>query len=81
MDSNNLPLLDEEGFVFLDQNSKPYLIRMWGENPWLFYWHVDSSWVSLRQTNQMEIFLASESKVSEEVAKVYHDMHAKKFNY
>ncbi|MVM34252.1 hypothetical protein GO755_29750 [Spirosoma sp. HMF4905] len=68
--------LDEKGFVFLDAEKKPYWIRMWGGEPWLFYWHADNRWVSLRRTNQNEIWQASQARLSDEKAEVYHTLNA-----
>ena len=48
--------LDEKGFVFLDDAGRPYRCCVYAGNPWLFYWHPDEQWVSLRQVNQSEIF-------------------------
>ena len=49
-------LLDERGFVFMDEAGRPYLCRMWNGTPWLFYWHADLHWVSLRQCTQMDVW-------------------------
>jgi hypothetical protein len=48
--------LDEKGFIFLDDSSRPFKCCMWGGKPWLFYWHPDNIWVSLRQLSQTEIW-------------------------
>ena len=47
-----------EGRVFLDGARRPYLIKKWGdeEKEWLFYWHPDHHWVSLRETNKDDNF-------------------------
>lgn len=52
----SLELLDEKGFVFLDAANRPYLCRMFGGEPWLFYWHPNKIFVSLRKINQSEIW-------------------------
>ncbi|QMW06336.1 hypothetical protein [Spirosoma foliorum] len=71
-------LLDEKGFVFLDGGNRPYWIRLWDGEPWLFYWHADNSWVSLRKTNQNEIWQASQVRLPDEKAELYHQLHAKR---
>jgi len=61
---NNFPLLRkkgkgtmcERGQVFLDKLSRPYLVKKWGGSHWLFYWHPDKRWVSLRKCNPGEVF-------------------------
>lgn len=72
-------MLDEKGFVFLDAQNKPFLIRMWEGTPWIFYWHVDKHWVSLRQVNQMEIWVAVKEKLPDEQAEMYHNLHERPF--
>jgi len=46
----------DRGFVFLDSLSKPFLCKLWGEDDqiWLFYWHADKKWVSLREVSEAE---------------------------
>lgn len=52
-----LPLaLDELGFVFLDDHRRPYLARMYHGAPWLFYWHVENHWVTLRKLTQTDLW-------------------------
>ena len=51
-----LQILDERGFVFLDTYNRPYRCAKWGNQAWLFYWHPDNKWVSLRPVTQMEIW-------------------------
>lgn len=49
--------LDEKGFVFLDEASRPYRCAMWGGQPWLMYWNDGQKcWVSLRPVTQSEIW-------------------------
>lgn len=74
-----MALLDEKGFVMI-QDGKPYWIRMWGGTPWVFYWHPDNNWVSLRQVDQTDIFISYQYRVSEEEAEVYHELAAKSNN-
>lgn len=64
-------ILDEKGFVFL-VDGLPYYIRIWGGEPWVFYWHSDKRWVSLKRVNQTDIFLASHNRISDEEAEMYH---------
>jgi hypothetical protein len=68
--------IDEKGFVFLDSNNNPYLIRIWeNSGPWLFYWHPDKHWVSLRPVNQTDIWRFYPNRLSEERANLYHSWH------
>ena len=70
--------LNEKGFVFIDKNDRPYWCRIYGEKPWFMYWHDgQSSWVTLREVNQMDIFIAYESKISNAQAEIYHNEHEK----
>lgn len=66
--------LDEKGFVFIDENHTPFHVRMWGENAWLFRWHPDGMWVSMRTVTQGEVFSMSPNKLSPEEAQKYHDI-------
>lgn len=68
--------LDEKGFIFLDGRGRPYLCALWGENPWLFYWHPDNHWVSLRQVSQSEIWSMPHNLTADE-QDVYHRLHDK----
>lgn len=63
--------LDEKGFVFLDGASRPYHVRMWGDDPWLFYWHADNKWVSQRIVTQAEVWMFSAKRLSDEKAALY----------
>lgn len=69
-----LELLDEKGFIFLDDNSKPYLCRMWHKRPWLFYWHPDNQWVSLRLLTQSDVW-SFPRNLTEEQQQYYRDKH------
>lgn len=64
--------LDEKGFVFIDRNSKPFHVRMWDGVPWLFYWHPDKRWVSLRQINQSDVWEFFTQAIPDDQAEVYH---------
>lgn len=66
-----LKVLDEKGFVFLDDNSRPFLVRMLGKRAWLYYWHPNNEWVTLRPVTQVEVFEYSKKKLSEEQARFY----------
>ena len=66
--------LDEHGFIFLDDNQRPFLCRMWGGKPWLFYWHSENHWVSLREVTQSEIFMFPHN-LTEEHQQLYHDLN------
>ncbi len=69
--------LDEKGFVFLDGNNRPFLCAKWTDGrSWLFYWHADRHWVSLRPTNQTEIWQMPKN-LSDEHQQVYRDQHKK----
>jgi len=41
----------EDPKVFLDSASRPYLVGKWHGKDWLFYWHPDNRWVSLRKVS------------------------------
>jgi len=63
--------LDETGFVFQGVDGKIYLCRLWGNEPWFFYWSVNHIWVSLKRVSQMEIWGAYKRKLSDEAALPY----------
>jgi hypothetical protein len=60
-------------FVFIDDGCRPYRIKTWGERPWLFYWHVDHHWVSLRPLRPFEVASMLERALPPEHAKIYKD--------
>jgi len=66
----------EKGFVFLDRASRPYLCRIWCGDPWLFYWHSDNHWVSLKRVEQTDVWLYPDN-LTEEQQRLYHDLDAK----
>lgn len=70
-----LELLDEKGFVFLGGQGRPYWCRLWDGAPWLFYWHPDDHWVSLRPTTQAEIWQFPRN-LKQEWQDLYHRQHA-----
>lgn len=77
---SEIEILDEKGFVFLSNNGNPYLCRMWGGIPWLFYWHnIENHWVSLRPVSQMEIFSLPHNLTMEQQEE-YHQLHEKFIN-
>ncbi|KKL22216.1 hypothetical protein LCGC14_2437680 [marine sediment metagenome] len=63
--------LDEKGFVFLDEASRPYHVRMWEGQPWLFYWHPNKEWVSLRTLSQMDVWIFAATRLPDEQAALY----------
>ncbi len=73
--------LTEKGYVFLDQNKRPYLIRMWEDTPWVFYWHPDKRWASLRKTNQTEIWQTYPHRLPEDQAEHYHQLSERDNNF
>lgn len=68
----------EKGFVFLGADNKPYLCRMYYGRPWFMYWHeYDKAWVTLREVNQSDIWMARETVLLQEHQDYYHDLHQK----
>ena len=63
--------LDETGFVFLDDSSRPYHVRMWNGVPWLFWWHPANKWVSQRSLTQSDVWTFAERRLPEEQAALY----------
>lgn len=65
--------MHENGFVFLDHLSRPYYVAPWGQADdwWLFYWHPDHKWVSLRQIWEVEWHMFSERRLARERAELY----------
>lgn len=51
---NEIP---SNGFVFLDHTSRPFKVMRYGKDQetWMFYWHPDKKWVTLRPLNEFEI--------------------------
>lgn len=66
-----MELLDKKGFVFLDMANKPYRIAMWGNEAWLFYWHPDKKWVSLRPITQSEVWNFQKRELPKEQQLLY----------
>jgi hypothetical protein len=69
-----LEKLDEKGFIFLDGNQKPFLVRMNGDTPWFFRLHPDNQWVSVRPANQTAVWAAYKTKVTDELDRHYRDL-------
>ena len=67
------PSNDLLDFVFLDDASRPYRITMYGGEPWLFYWHADGHWVTLRRVTQPEIWELKARRLPDEQAALYHE--------
>lgn len=61
-------------FVFLDLAGRPYYCHKWGDELWLFYWHKEQHWVSLRQVAEDEIALFPHN-LSPDDQQQYHDLH------
>lgn len=70
--------LTEKGFVFLDEEDKPFYCRMWGKDAWLFYW-IDSQkkWVSLRKITRDEIWNFSLGRLKNKDAEIYFASYCK----
>ena len=60
-------------FVFLDDNDRPYRVTMYGGEPWLFYWHADKHWVTLRTVTQPEIWEWQARRLPPEHAALYSE--------
>ena len=59
-------------FVFLDDANRPYRVKLWGNSEkdlWIFYWHPDRKWVSLRPIQKTEaLILLSRGALSKDQA-------------
>jgi len=62
-------VLDEKGYVFVDDNSEP----------WIFYWHPDKRWVSLRRISGPDVMAFGQNKLSDEHAEIYHELNEREF--
>ncbi len=52
--------LNEKGFVFIDDRNRPYWCRLYGNHPWIMYWHeAQKSWVTYKKVTQLEIWIYS----------------------
>ncbi len=66
--------LNEKGFIAI-LNEQAYLVRMWGERPWLFEWHEHAkNWMSLKALNQTEIWMIHAHVISDEQAEIYYQL-------
>lgn len=77
MSSNFINDQDEVDFVFLDDAQRPYRVMDWEDKTWIFYWHPDGKWVSLRKATFPEVICLAEKALPQEQAQLYHDEHAK----
>ncbi len=71
-------LLNEKGFVFIDDNNDPYWIAIRNGKPMMAYWNNDG-WVNLREVTQTEIFSWCDVKIPEDQAKYYHKKHEENY--
>jgi len=60
-------------FVFLDGASRPFRVTMYGGEPWLFYWHADGHWVTLRKVTQHQIWQLQARRLPDEQATLYNE--------
>ena len=69
----------EPDYVFIDTANRPFHVRPWGDDGdwWMFYWHPDRRWVSLRKVSRGERKLTRAFAIPAKDAKLYHDAHAK----
>lgn len=66
--------MHKNGFVFLDHLSRPYYVAPWGRDDdwWLFYWHPDKKWVSLRKIEfAFELEQFRDRRLARERAELY----------
>ncbi len=71
-----IDILDEKGFVFIGNDEKPYRCRIYCDEAWIMYWHEgNKAWVTLKKVNQSEIWGATEKKIPDEQAQIYHNLH------
>ena len=63
----------EIDFVFIDQQSRPFRVKTLGADysSWLFYWHPDQKWVSVRKLSREEIDFYERYKLPQEQAALY----------
>ena len=52
---NDSQKLDSRGFIFLDDHNRPFRCSADNDQPWLYYWHPNNNWVTLRPVTQAEI--------------------------
>ena len=67
--------LNDKGFIFLDDMNRPWLCRMWNDEPWLFYWHeYENHWVSGKRVTQSDVWTFPHNLTRKE-EQYYHDAH------
>lgn len=68
--------LDEKGFVFEGFDGKPYLMRIYDWQPWIFYWHpYEKTWVTLKPAVTIDVVVAKRRELPANEAKYYSDLH------
>lgn len=67
---------NDKRLVFLDGASRPYLCMKWGNEDklWLFYWHPENHWTSLREIRPHERFPDNLTQPEQDM---YHRQHEK----
>ena len=74
-DATTARALDERGFVFIDDTGSPYLCRMQDDGQtWLYYWHPDKRWVSLRRLTQADVWRFAVKALPDDQAEMYHSL-------
>jgi hypothetical protein len=63
--------LDEKGWVFIGGDGLPYRCCIWDSDAWLFRWHPDRRWVSLKKLTQMDVWLLPHN-LTEEQQELYY---------
>lgn len=66
--------LDEIGFIFIGHDERPYKCCLYGGEPWLFYWHPDNHWVTLRKLSRHQVSILPRN-LSEEHQAIYNQEH------
>lgn len=64
----------ERNYVILGRDG-PYWVRKWEGEYWMFWWHVDGFWVSLRAMILLEVEIRYHQAIPEEKAQLYHRKH------
>lgn len=68
--------LTKEGFVFIEKvTNQPFLCCLFKGEPWVFRWHPDNKWVTIKKVEQSEINYFFTMAISKEKAQIYHDLH------
>jgi len=61
-------------FVYIDDANRPYRVKLWGDDEktlWLFYWHPDKTWVSLRPIRKDEALILLGRALPKDQAALY----------